>query len=80
VLGRKCSVCKYARLYTQTAVIAVKTKMEDLINKIKSSYILSSKAGEYVVFFTKEETVSEGEVLSCQGRALVKKNETKLIW
>jgi hypothetical protein len=54
--------------------------MEDLINKIKSSYILSSKAGEYVVFFTKEETVSEGEVLSCQGRALVKKNETKLIW
>ena len=44
--------------------------MEDLINKIKSSIILSSKAEEYVVSIAKEKSVSKGDVLIFQGQAV----------
>ena len=44
--------------------------MEDLINKIKSSIILSSKAEEYVVSIATEKSVSKGDVLIRQGQAV----------
>jgi CRP-like cAMP-binding protein len=44
--------------------------LEDLINKIKSSIILSSKAEEYVVSIAKEKSVSKGDVLIFQGQAV----------
>ena len=44
--------------------------MEDLINKIKSSTTLSSKAEEYVVSIAKEKSVSKGDVLIGQGQAV----------
>ena len=44
--------------------------MEDLINKIKSSITLSSKAEEYVVSIAKEKSVSKGDVLIRQGQAV----------
>ncbi len=44
--------------------------MEDLINIIKSSTILSSKAEEYVVSIAKEKSVSKGDVLIRQGQAV----------
>lgn len=44
--------------------------MEDLINKIKSSIILSSKAEEYVVSIAIEKSVSKGDVLIRQGQAV----------
>ena len=44
--------------------------MEDLINKIKSSITLSSKAEEYVVSISKEKSVSKGDVLIRQGQAV----------
>lgn len=44
--------------------------MEDLINKIKSSITLSSKAEEYVVSIAKEKSVSKGDVLVSQGQAV----------
>ena len=44
--------------------------MEDLINKIKSSTTLSSKAEEYVVSIAKEKSVSKGDVLIRQGQAV----------
>ncbi|MFQ3305552.1 MAG: CRP-like cAMP-binding protein [Patiriisocius sp.] len=44
--------------------------MEDLINKIKSSTTLSSKAEEYVVSIAKEKSVSKGNVLIRQGQAV----------
>ena len=46
--------------------------MEDLINKIKSSTTLSSKAEEYVVSIAKEKSVSKGDVLIRQGQAVKK--------
>ena len=44
--------------------------MENLINKIKSSTTLSSKAEEYVVSIAKEKSVSKGDVLIRQGQAV----------
>ena len=44
--------------------------MEDLINKIKSSIILSSKAEEYVVSIATEKSVSKGDVLIRQGQSV----------
>ena len=44
--------------------------MEDLINKIKSSIILSSKAEEYVVSIAIEKSVSKGDVLIREGQAV----------
>ena len=44
--------------------------MEDLINKIKSSIILSSKAEEYVVSIAKEKRVFKGDVLIRQGQVV----------
>ena len=44
--------------------------MEDLINKIKSSIILSSKAEEYVVSIAIEKSVSKGDVLIRQGQTV----------
>jgi CRP-like cAMP-binding protein len=44
--------------------------LEDLINKIKSSTTLSSKAEEYVVSIAKEKSVSKGNVLIRQGQAV----------
>ena len=44
--------------------------MEDLINKIKSSTTLSSKAEQYVVSIAKEKLVSKGDVLIGQGQAV----------
>ena len=44
--------------------------MEDLINKIKSSTPLSSKAEDYVVSIAKEKLVSKGDVLIGQGQAV----------
>ena len=43
-------------------------KLEDLINKIKSSISLSPKAEEYVVSIAKEKTVYKGDVLIRQGQ------------
>ena len=44
--------------------------MEDLINKIKSSTTLSSKAEQYVISIAKEKLVSKGDVLIGQGQAV----------
>ena len=44
--------------------------MEDLINKIKSSTTLSSKAEQYVISIAKEKSVSKGDVLIGQGQAV----------
>lgn len=44
--------------------------MEDLINKIKSSTTLSSKAEKYVVSIAKEMSVYKGDVLIRQGQAV----------
>ncbi|MFT7270475.1 MAG: CRP-like cAMP-binding protein [Roseivirga sp.] len=44
--------------------------MKELINKIKSSIILSSKAEEYVVSIAIEKSVSKGDVLIRQGQAV----------
>ena len=44
--------------------------MEDLINKIKSSTTLSSKAEQYVISIAKEKFVSKGDVLIGQGQAV----------
>ena len=44
--------------------------MEDLINKIKSSITLSSKAEEYVISIANEKSVSKGDVLIHQGQAV----------
>ncbi|ARV05942.1 hypothetical protein BTO04_04165 [Polaribacter sp. SA4-10] len=44
--------------------------MEALINKIKSSIILSSKAEEYVVSIAIEKSASKGDVLIRQGQAV----------
>ena len=44
--------------------------MEDLINKIKSSITLSSKAEEYVISIAKEMAVSKGDVLIRQGQVV----------
>ena len=44
--------------------------MEDLINKIKSSTTLSSKAEQYVISIAKEKAVSKGDVLIGQGQAV----------
>ena len=44
--------------------------MEDLINKIKSSISLSSKAEEYVVSIAKEKSISKGHVLIRQGQVV----------
>jgi CRP-like cAMP-binding protein len=44
--------------------------LEDLINKIKNSIILSSKAEEYVVSIAIEKLVSKGDVLIRQGQAV----------
>jgi CRP-like cAMP-binding protein len=44
--------------------------LKELINKIKSSIILSSKAEEYVVSIAIEKSVSKGDVLIRQGQAV----------
>jgi len=44
--------------------------LEDLINKIKSSTTLSSKAEQYVISIAKEKLVSKGDVLIGQGQAV----------
>ena len=44
--------------------------MEHLINKIKSTTTLSSKAEEYVISIAKEKSVSKGDVLIGQGQAV----------
>ncbi|MFT6971482.1 MAG: CRP-like cAMP-binding protein [Roseivirga sp.] len=44
--------------------------MKELINKIKSSIILSLKAEEYVVSIAIEKSVSKGDVLIRQGQAV----------
>jgi len=44
--------------------------LEDLINKIKSSTTLSSKAEKYVVSIAKEMSVYKGDVLIRQGQAV----------
>jgi|TARA_B110000091_G_scaffold23357_1_gene22090 CRP-like cAMP-binding protein len=44
--------------------------LEDLINKIKSSTTLSSKAEQYVISIAKEKSVSKGDVLIGQGQAV----------
>ena len=44
--------------------------MEDLINKIKSSTTLSSKAEQYVISIAKEKSASRGDVLIGQGQAV----------
>ena len=47
-------------------------ELEELINKIKSSIILSAKAEEYVFSISKEKTISKGEVLIRQGQVVKK--------
>lgn len=44
--------------------------MENLINKIKSSITLSSKAEDYVVSIAKEKSISKGHVLIRQGQVV----------
>lgn len=44
--------------------------MEDLINKIKSSITLSSKAEEYVVSIAKEKSIAKGHILIRQGQVV----------
>ena len=46
--------------------------MEELINKIKSSITLSSKAEEYLFSISKEKTVPKAEILIRQGQAVKK--------
>jgi len=46
--------------------------LEELINKIKSSIKLSSKAEEYVLSISNEKTVSKGEILIRQGQVVTK--------
>lgn len=46
--------------------------MEELINKIKSRIVLSSKAEEYIFSISKEKKFSKGEVLIRQGETVTK--------
>ena len=50
--------------------LSSRQKLEDLINKIKSSTTLSSKAEQYVISIAKEKLVSKGDVLIGQGQAV----------
>jgi CRP-like cAMP-binding protein len=44
--------------------------LKDLINKIKSSITLSSKAEEYVVSIAKEKSISKGHILIREGQVV----------
>tara|TARA_B110000977_G_scaffold174062_1_gene227664 strand:+ start:119 stop:724 length:606 start_codon:yes stop_codon:yes gene_type:complete len=50
----------------------INQNLEELINKIKSSITLSSKAEEYLFSISKEKTVPKAEILIRQGQAVKK--------
>ena len=53
-------------------LIASNQELEELINKIKSSITLSSKAEEYLISISKEKTIPKGGFLIRQGQTVTK--------